>query len=646
MKKNNKKGFTIVELVVVIAVIGILAAVLIPTFSNIIEKANKSSDMQLVRNLNTALTSNVGEEKTMQEALDVADEFGYNIAKINAKASEGEILWDSVNQCFVYLDGKELKYVPDTKTVDDVDEYKLWQIASDVSDIYSTYLYKATKTEFTTSKGIDVGSEKVNSITYNGSTEQEVVIRTNGGTLTINAPNDTIHHYGNASEVIIEAVAGESFHEFGKADFTQIKKGRYVMEETGSTNALVVVDTANVVVATDNANNIAIKHENKTQEQIEEIKTGATLFAGGIGTEADPYLIADVEDLVNITTTYEKDYTYYKVANGVSEIDCAELPRGIIKLRGSFDGNGVKFVNLPHHLFRTVGYQNQNDEIVLQNFDATFNATSDAAVVRNIFNSGKTTFKNINVHGYIEGNYNMGSFYNYGTANFDDLGASYTVEFINSKSDATLVCTTGNTIGGMLGHGYEGSGNTLTINMDANSKYTGTMYTNSGHEVMAMCSVPANCMLNDEIMGSYKKYTGNVKKLEKIEPTKESNGYYIAKHDEAATIKISINAQVTSYDENGNQITNSSGITMILGTKMITKLSDSTKVLDSVNSIQIINELLDDEIGYTLKGGVLKAYVGDRDALSGSVTLYVTQYDVNGSFLTTGSIKLGEVVKA
>ena len=85
---------------------------------------------------------------------------------------------------------------------------------------------------------------------------------------------------------------------------------------------------------------------------------------------------------------------------------------------------------------------------------------------------------------------------------------------------------------------------------------------------------------------------------------------------------------------------------MILGTKMITKLSDSTKVLDSVNSIQIINELLDDEIGYTLKGGVLKAYVGDRDALSGSVTLYVTQYDVNGSFLTTGSIKLGEVVKA
>ena len=50
MKKLNKKGFTIVELVIVIAVIAILAAVLIPTFSNVIEKANKSSAMQAARN--------------------------------------------------------------------------------------------------------------------------------------------------------------------------------------------------------------------------------------------------------------------------------------------------------------------------------------------------------------------------------------------------------------------------------------------------------------------------------------------------------------------------------------------------------------------------------------------------------------------
>jgi len=53
MKKTNKKGFTIVELVIVIAVIAILAAVLIPTFTNVVEKANLSNARQAGRNAYT-----------------------------------------------------------------------------------------------------------------------------------------------------------------------------------------------------------------------------------------------------------------------------------------------------------------------------------------------------------------------------------------------------------------------------------------------------------------------------------------------------------------------------------------------------------------------------------------------------------------
>ena len=46
MKKSNKKGFTIVELVIVIAVIAILSAVLIPTFSNVTKNAKNSAAQQ------------------------------------------------------------------------------------------------------------------------------------------------------------------------------------------------------------------------------------------------------------------------------------------------------------------------------------------------------------------------------------------------------------------------------------------------------------------------------------------------------------------------------------------------------------------------------------------------------------------------
>ena len=61
MLKLNKKGFTVVELVIVIAVVAILAAVLIPTFINLMQTANESADIQLVTNLNKIMA--------MQEAL-------------------------------------------------------------------------------------------------------------------------------------------------------------------------------------------------------------------------------------------------------------------------------------------------------------------------------------------------------------------------------------------------------------------------------------------------------------------------------------------------------------------------------------------------------------------------------------------------
>ena len=70
MKKTNKKGFTIVELVIVIAVIAILAAVLIPTFSNVIEKANKSAALQEAKNAYTAIIADDIADGTLDKEVD------------------------------------------------------------------------------------------------------------------------------------------------------------------------------------------------------------------------------------------------------------------------------------------------------------------------------------------------------------------------------------------------------------------------------------------------------------------------------------------------------------------------------------------------------------------------------------------------
>ena len=102
MRNTNKKGFTIVELVIVVAVIAILAAVLIPTFSGIIRKANISSDTVVAKNLNTAAIS--AGAKDFNSAIAAVKEAGYVLANLNAKANGCYFVWDDANDQFLLVD--------------------------------------------------------------------------------------------------------------------------------------------------------------------------------------------------------------------------------------------------------------------------------------------------------------------------------------------------------------------------------------------------------------------------------------------------------------------------------------------------------------------------------------------------------------
>ena len=66
--RKAKKGFTIIELVIVIAVIGILAAVLIPTFSNVIDKANATAAMENAKNAYTNFLVDNADKMVMNNA--------------------------------------------------------------------------------------------------------------------------------------------------------------------------------------------------------------------------------------------------------------------------------------------------------------------------------------------------------------------------------------------------------------------------------------------------------------------------------------------------------------------------------------------------------------------------------------------------
>ena len=49
MKKNNKKGFTLAELLIVVAIIAVLTAIAIPIFTSQLEKSREATDVSNIR---------------------------------------------------------------------------------------------------------------------------------------------------------------------------------------------------------------------------------------------------------------------------------------------------------------------------------------------------------------------------------------------------------------------------------------------------------------------------------------------------------------------------------------------------------------------------------------------------------------------
>lgn len=647
MKNTNKKGFTLVELLVVIAILAVLAAVVVVGYTSFINKAKESNDRSLVTQLNTAVTKVDGRYESMHEVAEVLAANGFDVAKMQATAKDHDILWNMEAQKFFYSADENLS------------GDNIWMVTDDAAKVngdYSIYY---------------VGTADINS-----STVRNLVVYTNDPTLvlSIDAENAHVVHEGKAGTINVNKVAPNSYHEhgivnslkvattgnvkiYGMVASLTITAGATVTLEAGSETAKVIVNeaTAKVDANSDAVIGAVATEEEEVLEALGTIVTGAEDvivnevvtpdeigdFAGGFGTVEFPYLIATPDQLANISKYYGT-YKYYKVADGVTSLDLTGV--GKINLHGSFDGNGVMLVNLTTALFLQVGYENVNDTIKISNFEATLNNTDGCALVRNIFNAGTTTFENITLHGYIEGLYNMGSFYNYGTANCDGVGANYTVKFVNAKSDVTLVCTSGNAIGGMLGHGFEGSTSTLSVYMDESSGYTGTMYTTGTatcYKVMAMCS-HATYVLNDVETSRYEN-TYSSTKLGTVIPALGEDGYYVTVADGAATFVVYLNAQVTAYDEEGNKITNKAGMTWTLD-KIEMDATDG-KVFDLITSASIANDK-DEDMGYTLSEGVLTIQSGRKDNYcEGTVRLQVNQYDANGNLIAVGTIDVYEIEK-
>jgi len=110
--KENRKGFTLIELIVVIALLAILSAILIPSISNYIHSAKVVTDQSSVRTLNslTALYSidnNILEGdifngfNTDEQRMNELVNEGYLTSIVVPELEESEFIWNIENQTWL-----------------------------------------------------------------------------------------------------------------------------------------------------------------------------------------------------------------------------------------------------------------------------------------------------------------------------------------------------------------------------------------------------------------------------------------------------------------------------------------------------------------------------------------------------------------
>ena len=71
LKKMNKKGFTLAELLIVVAIIAVLVAISIPIFSAQLEKAKEATDMANIRSAYAEVVAAYLDDSTKDHTIEV-----------------------------------------------------------------------------------------------------------------------------------------------------------------------------------------------------------------------------------------------------------------------------------------------------------------------------------------------------------------------------------------------------------------------------------------------------------------------------------------------------------------------------------------------------------------------------------------------
>lgn len=249
MKRNTEKGFTVVELVIVVAVIAILAAVLVPTFSKVVRNAKVSKDVSLCKNVNIALAAQEatdGKPKRASDAIGKILNDGFVLNRLIPVAEDCYMVYDLTNNRFALLDSEFDIVYSETEISNNLYLLTGDQNTIDKAKLNETYSFKyliTTNENLTLDNSFDARLIADCNVTLK-TDNTECFIVTDGGNIVINAPQATITHVGNADTVTVDKVSGNSYHVQGTVNELILRSGRVVVEGDSVVDVIVIPEDA------------------------------------------------------------------------------------------------------------------------------------------------------------------------------------------------------------------------------------------------------------------------------------------------------------------------------------------------------------------------------------------------------------------
>jgi prepilin-type N-terminal cleavage/methylation domain-containing protein len=402
MKASKKRGFTIIELVIVIAVIAILAAVLIPTFANIIQKANVANDVALARNMNTILIADEatnGRSTDMYDVLIALEQGGFKLENLNPRADGNVFAWDKANNQIVYLEKGSTKPIFQAKEIgaNKGDLYITTRKAEVFADYpgYSYYFASDISGDITLKGGscLDTGEFALDGNVY-VQTEKDVEIHgTINNTITVDSTSGKITNYSVVKNVVIKNTAATSYHERGHVGTMEIKDSL--------TGKVVLENDAYVEKLTNNRTNGTVESKGCVKAVDGSNKDSVTVTPSGYALEIGTY-----DQLVNFRNKVNAGASYSGMTVKLTaDIDISErawTPIGAKHrekinadsnvFQGTFDGQNHKITGLTNTGFMiSSAYKGWNEttpkdynEYVFGLFGSVYNATIKNIVMANV----------------------------------------------------------------------------------------------------------------------------------------------------------------------------------------------------------------------------------------------------------------------